>query len=129
MYEHLLESEPIKLSDAMEITSKREKILKLLEDNKPKSKTQFLYVKKNLNNTNNNNNKNTNFRSFSTNYYNKIPFVSNSKSNENFSYNNKFRNNNYNSNFTTNKNFYNPVEFNKRVKQRRAILQGSQFTN
>ena len=129
MYEYLLESEPTKLSDAMEITSKKEKMLKLLEDNKPKSKTQFSNVKKNLNNTNNNNNKNTNFRSFNTDYYNKIPFISNTRTNENSSYNNKFRNNNYNNNFTTNRNFYNPVEFNKGVEQRRATLKGSQFTD
>jgi len=106
MYEHVLESESTKLSEVTEITSKREKILKLMEENKPNSKILIGNSKKNSNNNNNIINYNNNLKPLNTNYYNKIPFVSdNNNHTENSDYNNKFENNNFSNNLVSNKNF------------------------
>ena len=125
MYEHLLEEEPKSLKEAMDFTAKKEKIFNLPGDNKQKSKASTSKNSYNNNNNNkeiNNSNNNNDIRSF----YNNIPNNNNNYFNK---YSSPYTKTNNNNNLTTNKNFYNPIEFNKGVEQRRATLKGSQYTN
>jgi len=48
-YEALLEKEPQKLDEAMKLTVKKEKIYSLIEENKPKTKSQTLNIKRTTN--------------------------------------------------------------------------------
>jgi len=109
IYESLMEEEPITLEEAMKITSKKEKIMKLIKENKEKGSNNKVkssnsdrkldthynnYSNKNFQNQNVNNNENKHKYSNHYNYYNQ---------NKNTNYNRQHVNGYYNNSRLTNK--------------------------
>jgi len=108
IYESLMEEEPITLEEAMKITSKKEKIMKLIKENKEKGSnnkvkssnsdrkldTHYNYSNKNFQNQNVNNNENKHKYNNHYNYYNQ---------NKNTNYNRQHVNGYYNNSRLTNK--------------------------
>ena len=108
IYESLMEEEPITLEEAMKITSKKEKIMKLIKENKEKGSnnkvkssnsdrkldTHYNYSNKNFQNQNVNNNENKHKYNNHYNYYNQ---------NKNTNYNRQHVNDYYNNSRLTNK--------------------------
>ncbi|OUM59478.1 hypothetical protein PIROE2DRAFT_15004 [Piromyces sp. E2] len=132
-YEALLEAEPQNMQEAMKITTKKEKIYKLVEINKTNNKTPI--NNKSRNSADSNNQKNNNAKYYTGNYNN---FSRNNATNNNYSNNKNNYNNSTNKNYQNfngnhiNNNNDNIVKFNninQGIKHRKNTLKYSQNTN
>eukprot|EP00833_Pecoramyces_ruminatium_P005637 jgi/Orpsp1_1/1179669/evm.model.c7180000070274.1 len=135
IYESLLEGEPSTLEKAREITSKKGKILKIIEENKPKTKNHIKKNNDNYNTTNNELKTNRNYKNYNNNNRNDYvpPFNIRTNKYNNDNNNNIYKNNNYNNNYnnynkynnnnsSTRYNMQTREEVNKRIEQRRNTL-------
>lgn len=132
-YEALLEAEPQNMQEAMKITTKKEKIYKLVEINKTNNKTPI--NNKSRNSADSNNQKNNNAKYYTGNYNN---FSRNNATNNNYSNNKNNYNNSTNKNYQNfngnhiNNNNDNIVKFNninQGIEHRKNTLKYSQNTN
>jgi len=121
IYEALLEEEPTSLQDAMKITSKKGKIIALMEENKNKYKKLHGVNKKEIKDFNESKNYNNNYNNY--NYRNDYFSTSNSRSN-----NKQYNNNNNNYNRYDNKNKHND-NYNNNIRNNRYKMQSREEIN
>jgi len=117
-YEALLEAEPQNLKDAMQITSKKEKIYKLVESNRSKDKGE-------PNKRNIKSNTQNNYGTYYTSTYNKNNTFNNKNNNINNSHNNNYQK--YNNNIKPTHNYINQNVENRKITLKPTQLQDDEL--